>query len=69
MVNTDMVFPLGQWLDEQAAAGKLTETAYEISVLKTPGVCLDCSKDMKILKGKESIDGTSYTYSASDVKQ
>lgn len=29
MVNTDMVFPLGQWLDEQAAAGKLTETAYE----------------------------------------
>ena len=29
MVNTDMVFQLGQWLDEQAAAGKLTETAYE----------------------------------------
>lgn len=29
MVNTEMTFPLGQWLDEQAAAGKLTRAAYE----------------------------------------
>ena len=29
MVNTDMVFPLGQWLDEQAACGNLTKEAYE----------------------------------------
>lgn len=29
MVNTDMVFPLGQWLDEQALSGKLTKIAYE----------------------------------------
>ena len=29
MVNTEMIFPLGQWLDEQAAAGKLTRAAYE----------------------------------------
>lgn len=29
MVNTEMIFPLGQWLDEQAADGKLTRAAYE----------------------------------------
>ena len=29
MVNTDMVFPLGAWLDEQLAAGKLSKDAYE----------------------------------------
>ena len=29
MLNTDMVFPLGGWLDEQADAGKLSRTAYE----------------------------------------
>lgn len=29
MVHTDMVFPLGQWLDEQAAAGNLTQSTYE----------------------------------------
>ena len=29
MVNTDMVFPLGAWLDEQAANGKLSRAAYE----------------------------------------
>lgn len=29
MVNKDMVFPLGAWLDEMAAAGKLSEAAYE----------------------------------------
>ena len=29
MVNTEMIFPLGQWLDEQATAGKLTRAAYE----------------------------------------
>ncbi|MBQ3257655.1 MAG: amidohydrolase [Oscillospiraceae bacterium] len=29
MVNTDMVFPLGAWLDEQVAAGKLSCEAYE----------------------------------------
>ena len=29
MVNTEMIFPLGQWLDEQAGAGKLTRAAYE----------------------------------------
>ncbi len=28
MVNTDMVFPLGAWLDEQVAAGKLSQQAY-----------------------------------------
>lgn len=29
MVNTEMVFPLGQWLDEQYAQGRLSEAAYE----------------------------------------
>ena len=29
MVNTDMVFPLGRWLDEQLAAGQLSRKAYE----------------------------------------
>ncbi len=29
MVNTDMVFPLGAWLDEQLAAGKLSQNAYD----------------------------------------
>ncbi|MCD8161710.1 MAG: amidohydrolase [Clostridiales bacterium] len=29
MVNTEMVFPLGGWLDEQAAAGRLSQSAYE----------------------------------------
>ena len=29
MVNSDMVFPLGAWLDEQAAKGKLSKEAYE----------------------------------------
>lgn len=29
MVNKDMVFPLGAWLDEQAAAGKLSREAHE----------------------------------------
>ena len=30
MVNTDMVFPLGAWLDEQLAAGKLSQKAYDL---------------------------------------
>ena len=30
MVNTDMVFPLGGWLDEQLAAGRLSRRAYEL---------------------------------------
>ena len=29
MVNSDMVFPLGAWLDEQVALGKLSRDAYE----------------------------------------
>lgn len=29
MVNTKMVFPLGQWLDEQVANGALSRQAYE----------------------------------------
>ena len=29
MVNKDMVFPLGAWLDEMAASGKLSRGAYE----------------------------------------
>lgn len=29
MVNTEMVFPLGQWLDNQYAQGCLSESAYE----------------------------------------
>lgn len=29
MVNSDMVFPLGAWLDEQTAKGKLSKEAYE----------------------------------------
>ena len=29
MVNVEMVFPLGAWLDEQLAAGKLSREAYE----------------------------------------
>lgn len=29
MVNADMVFPLGAWLDEQVQAGKLSREAYE----------------------------------------
>jgi len=29
MVNTDMVFPLGAWLDEQVAAGNLSKETYE----------------------------------------
>lgn len=29
MVNKDMVFPLGAWLDEMVAAGRLSEEAYE----------------------------------------
>ena len=29
MVNTDMVFPLGSWLDAQLAAGKLSRETYE----------------------------------------
>jgi len=28
MVNRDMVFPLGAWLDQQLAAGKLSQSAY-----------------------------------------
>lgn len=28
MVNTDMVFPLGAWLDEMAESGKLSKAAY-----------------------------------------
>lgn len=28
MVNTDMVFPLGKWLDDMASKGKLSMTAY-----------------------------------------
>ena len=30
MVNTDMVFPLGSWLDQQLAAGKLSQKAYDL---------------------------------------
>ena len=30
MVNTDMVFPLGGWLDEQLAAGRLSRRAYDL---------------------------------------
>ena len=30
MVNTDMVFPLGGWLDEQLATGKLSRRAYDL---------------------------------------
>ena len=29
MVNTDMVFPLGAWLDEQLESGNLSREAYE----------------------------------------
>ena len=29
MVNTDMVFPLGAWLDEQVKLGNLSQDAYE----------------------------------------
>ena len=29
MVNTDMVFPLGAWLDQKVEAGKLSRQAYE----------------------------------------
>lgn len=29
MVNTDMVFPLGQWLDDQVSAGNLSKETYE----------------------------------------
>ena len=29
MVNTDMVFPLGRWLDQQLAAGKFSQTIYD----------------------------------------
>lgn len=29
MVNSHMVFPLSEWLDEQVKAGRLSETAYE----------------------------------------
>jgi predicted TIM-barrel fold metal-dependent hydrolase len=29
MVNTDMVFPLGAWLDEKVESGKLSREAYE----------------------------------------
>lgn len=29
MVNTEMVFPLGNWLDQQAASGALSREAYE----------------------------------------
>ena len=29
MVNADMVFPLGAWLDEMVANGKLSREAYE----------------------------------------
>ena len=29
MVNKDMVFPLGAWLDEQVASGALSRDAYE----------------------------------------
>ena len=29
MVNKDMVFPLGQWLDDMVAAGKLSQETYE----------------------------------------
>lgn len=29
MVNTDMVFPLGGWLDEMVSTGKLSRSAYE----------------------------------------
>ena len=29
MVNRDMVFPLGAWMDEMLAAGKLSESTYE----------------------------------------
>ena len=30
MVNSDMVFPLGAWLDEQVECGKLSREAYEM---------------------------------------
>jgi hypothetical protein len=30
MVNTDMVFPLGAWLDRMVAGGKLSRRAYEL---------------------------------------
>lgn len=29
MVNTEMVFPLGAWLDRQVAEGRLSRAAYE----------------------------------------
>ena len=29
MVNTDMVFPLGQWLDKQLELGNITKDTYE----------------------------------------
>ena len=29
MVNSDMVFPLGGWLDEQVAIGNLSKETYE----------------------------------------
>ena len=29
MVNRDMVFPLGAWLDEMVSCGKLSRSAYE----------------------------------------
>ena len=30
MVNADMVFPLGGWLDRMVAEGKLSRRAYEL---------------------------------------
>ena len=44
MVNTEMVFPLGQWLDEQAANGALSAGPMKKSALKMPRQSLDCKK-------------------------
>ena len=45
MVNTDMVFPLGEWLDRQYQEGKLSAQAYR-------KICLRMPKDISVIRGK-----------------
>ena len=51
MVNTDMVFPLGEWLDRQYQEGKLSAQAYRKI----------CFENAKKIRGKVKNENKNYT--------
>ena len=47
MVNTDMVFPLGEWLDRQYQEGKLSAQAYRKNFRFE-----NAKNDISVIRGK-----------------